>query len=151
MKFWDQVKAFRQKLRDKLYEDGIGYLSKGIYILIGFGLLLLIGFQVKGCMDRRGDLSQNYTKRQLRGRVVSARDSLPLAEVFASVPGELGDSTRTDTDGLFTLRFTLHRDSHYTKLLLYKASYRNRNVENQPVPLNAAAEKHTVDFVLYPE
>jgi hypothetical protein len=86
-------------------------------------------------------------QRQINGLLTDAHTGLPIEDALVQVAGQLGAETRTDSAGLFRIRFQAHPDSTHIRLSFNSPGYAVR-LKRHPIPLDPPAEAARQYFTL---
>jgi hypothetical protein len=133
------LRQFYQDVSKDTYEQLTKRTAGAIVALLAALALVLIG---PGLIQRGKELltpPPPPIQRQINGLLTDAHTGLPIEDALVQVAGQLGTETRTDTAGLFRIRFQAHPDSTHIRLSFNNPGYAVR-LKRHPIPLDPQAE-----------
>lgn len=159
-RFWQKIKGtlsnrsqdtqvFMRDLQKKVYEKFVDNLAVVIVAAIIAALLYFSGAdKIVQFWNSFKDQEQNYVERKITGRVYDTETDLSLSDVRV---GLVGDTTHvyTNSEGIFKLKFDIHKDSSCVRLSLFLPGYElSETLRDIPLTEEKAAEVQ--DFTLTP-
>lgn len=158
---WDRIKnivvemlqglgMFSKDVQTKAYEKTVELVAGGLVAGLAAVFFVFIGFAVFQWWQGVEDNKLNYVDRELRGVVTDAETGQRLDSVLVAVVNQLEDTTLTDRDGFFYLKFRAHKEDKHTELSFRKNGYEDRS-KSHPIPLDKEAERTVQSFTIQSE
>lgn len=144
------ARQFGKDVGKKTYEKLVDSTANLIILVLFLIILLAGGYGIWRWLESKKERAENYVTRRISGQVVDETTDSSLADVWVAIPGEDGDTSRTDEGGYFTLTFKAHRDSTTVDIVFQKKGYVDKVKQNQDIPLNAVTEEYYNCFTLEP-